>query len=70
MFTWRADFPTGAEPSLDQLEEAGLAQSFDSQALAEQWLAEFWSDLDELGATAVTLLEADRVVYGPMPLDA
>ena len=33
-------------------------------------MGEIWSDLAELGVAAVTLLEADRVVYGPMSLSA
>jgi hypothetical protein len=45
-------------------------QRFPSQADAESWVGEFWSDLAELGVDAVTLLEADRVVYGPMSLHA
>jgi hypothetical protein len=43
---------------------------FSSQADAESWVGEIWSDLAELGVDAVTLLEADRVVYGPMSLHA
>jgi hypothetical protein len=43
---------------------------FASQADAESWVGEIWSDLAELGVDAVSLLEADRVVYGPMSLQA
>ena len=43
---------------------------FASQADAESWVGEIWSDLAELGVAAVTLMETDRVVYGPMPLHA
>ncbi|WP_036564609.1 hypothetical protein [Nocardioides halotolerans] len=43
---------------------------FASQADAESWVGEIWSDLAELGVEAVTLMEADRVVYGPMSLSA
>ena len=43
---------------------------FSSQADAESWVGEIWSDLAELGVDAVTLMEADRVVYGPMSLHA
>ena len=43
-------------------------QTFPSQADAESWVGETWSELAEQGVDAVTLLEADRVVYGPMSL--
>ena len=43
---------------------------FPSQADAESWVGEIWADLAELGVAAVTLMEADRVVYGPMSLSA
>jgi hypothetical protein len=43
---------------------------FPSQADAESWVGETWGDLAELGVAAVTLMEADRVVYGPMSLSA
>lgn len=52
------------------LAEAGLAQEFDSQQLAEQWLSDYFIDLVELGAAEVTLFDGDRMVYGPMPLSA
>jgi hypothetical protein len=45
-------------------------QKFPSQADAESWVGEFYSELSELGVDAVTLFEADRRVYGPMSLHA
>jgi hypothetical protein len=39
-----------------------------SQSDAESWLGENWRQLREGGVAAVTLLEGDREVYGPMPL--
>lgn len=42
---------------------------FDSQAEAEAWLTEHYPDLQDDGVHEVTLLEGDRVVYGPMSLD-
>lgn len=41
---------------------------FPSQADAENWVGEAWQDLLAEGVDAVTLLEGDRVVYGPMSL--
>lgn len=43
---------------------------FASQADAESWVGEIWSELAELGVDAVTLFEHDRSVYGPMSLHA
>ena len=45
-------------------------QRFATQADAESWVGEVWADLAEAGVAAVTLLEADREVYGPMSLAA
>lgn len=53
----------------DGVSIAELAQTWADQAQAEAWLAEAWADLADAGATAVSLWEADRLVYGPMSLD-
>lgn len=45
-------------------------QRFVSQADAESWVGEIWADLADHGVAAVTLLEHDREVYGPMSLSA
>ena len=44
-------------------------QRFASQADAESWVGEIWSELAAEGVDAVTLFERDRQVYGPMSLD-
>jgi hypothetical protein len=41
---------------------------FPTQADAETWLGESWADLLASGVEEVSLLEADRIVYGPMSL--
>ncbi|MGH3444102.1 MAG: hypothetical protein ACRDPB_01890 [Nocardioidaceae bacterium] len=46
----------------------GTGQAFPSQADAESWVGETWRDLLDAGVHAVTLFEAEREVYGPMPL--
>lgn len=51
-----------------ELDSAGLVREFDSQESAERWLAEFYEDLSDLGVGEATLMEEDRVVYGPMSL--
>lgn len=64
---WRLEDATGAEVVI----EGDLAdQRFASQADAESWVGETWSDLAAAGVDAVTLFELDRQVYGPMSLQA
>lgn len=46
------------------------AQVFPSQSDAESWIGETWRALLDAGVESVTLLEAERVVYGPMGLRA
>ena len=43
-------------------------ERFPSQADAESWVGEAWQDLLGQGVDQVSLLEDDRVVYGPMSL--
>ena len=47
---------------------AGAAGPFPAQADAETWLGESWSDLLAEGVESVSLLDGERVVYGPMGL--
>lgn len=60
-YSWRA---TGEpiEPVPD------LSRTFADQAEAEAWLAATYAELAEAGIEAVSLYEADRLVYGPMSL--
>jgi len=48
--------------------ERGESAAFPSQADAETWIGESWRTLLDEGVEAVTLLDGDRVVYGPMSL--
>ena len=41
---------------------------FPSQSDAESWVGEQWRELLDAGVEAVTLLDGDRTVYGPMSL--
>lgn len=63
-FTWTS--PQAAEAELD----TGLGQEFPTQADAEAWLTASYEELVDAGLDEVTLLEGDRVVYGPMSLHA
>lgn len=67
VWSWRLEDSNGAEVSI-QGDLAGAR--FTSQADAESWVGEWWADLAELGVDQVTLLDGDRVVYGPMSLHA
>jgi hypothetical protein len=62
---WRLEDADGAEVTVSS-EYAG--HRFASQADAESWVGEIWGALAEAGVDGVTLIEADRVVYGPMSL--
>ena len=64
---WRLENAAGDEVTV----EGELAdQRFASQADAESWVGEFWSELAAEGVDGVTLFEIDRQVYGPMSLKA
>jgi hypothetical protein len=65
-WTWRCHDASGATTT----PSSGAPEGFPSQADAESWLGEVWRDLLEDGVESVTLLEADREVYGPMSLRA
>lgn len=66
---WDAELASGLQVTPGELDEAGLGQEFESQQLAEEWLTAFYAELTDLGVSAVTLFEEDRLVYGPMSLD-
>ena len=64
---WRLENSAGIEVTVT----GDLAdERFASQADAESWVGETWSDLAAEGVDAVTLFEHDRQVYGPMSLHA
>ena len=64
---WRMENAAGTEVTVS---EELTGQRFASQADAESWVGETWSDLAAAGVDAVTLFEHDRQVYGPMSLHA
>ena len=64
---WRLEDATGRDVSVsDDLAD----QRFASQADAESWVGETWTELAEEGVDRVTLFELERQVYGPMSLHA
>lgn len=46
----------------------GPQEPFADQQKAEDWFAACWRELRERGVDAVTLLDGDTEVYGPMSL--
>ncbi|MCZ3388834.1 MAG: hypothetical protein LH645_06835 [Actinomycetia bacterium] len=54
--------------AVDPTRDAGEPPTFSSQADAESWIGEEWQTLLKSGVEAVTLMEDDREVYGPMSL--
>ncbi len=64
-WTWRYE---RADGSVVDPGPQDVPESFPAQADAESWIGEEWRRLLESGVDAVTLLEGDRVVYGPMSL--
>jgi hypothetical protein len=62
---WRLETPDGST-----VEPQDGRQEFPTRADAESWVGEFWEELADQGAAAVTLFEGERQVYGPMSLSA
>lgn len=65
-WAWRYSRANG-EP-VPVLPAVAVSTAFPSQAEAEAWIGEAWRDLVASGIDAVTLVDGDRVVYGPMSL--
>nr|NLI51364.1 hypothetical protein [Propionibacterium sp.] len=59
-FHWRGDTDAPG---------AYRSQDFPTRVDAEAWLTETYPDLLDEGVRAVTLLEDDSIVYGPMSLE-
>jgi hypothetical protein len=60
-FRWRYLDATGERVD-------GPDEEFDDQQQAEDWFGAEWQELREQGVDAVTLLDGDAEVYGPMSL--
>jgi len=63
-FTWRLESSDGSTVTRPE----GGENRFPSQADAESWVGEAWQDLLAEGVDQVSLVDGDRVVYGPMSL--
>ena len=62
-WVWRYERTDGSV-----VDDVPAGEGFPAQSDAESWIGEEWAALLEQGVDAVTLLEGDRVVYGPMSL--
>jgi hypothetical protein len=60
-FRWRYENAAGTPVD-------GPDEDFDDQQQAEDWFGAVWAELREQGVDAVTLLDGDTPVYGPMSL--
>lgn len=69
-FWWSAESQPASQLSNDELSALGVGKEFDDQSAAEQWLTENYAELLDAGLASVSLHEADRLIYGPMGLDA
>jgi hypothetical protein len=54
---------------IDAPVEPCVTSAFPNQIDAEAFVSDTWPQLRTAGISAVTLLDGDRVVYGPMSLD-
>jgi hypothetical protein len=68
-WSWRYERADGEPVGAGEVTVAEAHSSFPTQSDAESWLGEKWRPLLAAGVDRVTLLEGDRVVYGPMNLD-
>ena len=65
---WRYERTESAGTDAAQEGTSDEPLTFSSQADAESWIGEEWQTLLAAGVDAVTLLEDEREVYGPMSL--
>ena len=65
-WNWRYEKADGTV--VVEIPDPVVSGGFPSQAEAESWIGESWRDLLDAGVDQVTLLDGDRVVYGPMSL--
>lgn len=63
-WTWQYEDAAGA--GLDSPD----SEAFESRSDAESWLGENFGELTDQGVAAVTLLDGETRIYGPMSLSA
>ncbi|WP_130865009.1 hypothetical protein [Acidipropionibacterium timonense] len=67
-FSWVLTQPHLSVAIAEDLAALGAGNTYDTREDAEAWLSSAWEDLAEIGVEAVTLLEDETPVYGPMSL--
>ena len=67
---WLAQFGSEASAGPGPGKAFEVPESFSTQVAAEVWLTSSYADQADQGVRAVSLYEEDRLVYGPMSLDA
>ena len=55
---------------IDSPVEPCVTSAFPRQSDAEAFVSDTWRELRGAGISAVTLVDGDRVVYGPMSLNS
>jgi hypothetical protein len=63
-WTWQFEKADGSPATSRDLPK----EVFSSQGDAESWIGEHWQGLLEAGVDQVSLVEDDRLEYGPMSL--
>ncbi len=67
--SWSWQYFDNDDIVIDSPVEPCVTSAFPRQSDAEAFVSDTWRDLRAAGISAVTLLDGDRVVYGPMSLD-
>jgi hypothetical protein len=67
--SWSLQYFDNNGEMIDTPQEPCVTSVFPSQNDAEAFVSDTWPELRAAGISAITLLDGDRVVYGPMSLD-
>jgi hypothetical protein len=65
---WRWQFERADGTVIADVPPPAVTTEFPTQGDAESWIGETWRGLLDIGVESVSLLEGDRIVYGPMGL--
>jgi len=67
--SWSWQYLDNNDQVIDSPVEPCVTSTFPNQSDAEAFVSDTWRELRAAGISAVTLVDGDRVVYGPMSLD-
>ena len=68
--SWSWQYLDNGGQVIDSPVEPCVTSALPSQSDAEAYVSDTWRELRAAGISAVTLVDGDRVVYGPMSLDS